>query len=175
MSSKSPKAANFDCHILPLLPPITPNVKLPARATRLKFGIPLRPPSNITSKSGKNGNVDHSSQLSSPLPPPRSLSSVNLLILRSSVLVLVLSPLCPLRPPRFNLLSSPPLTSVILRVLCGRSRPFPCGQASPLSTAYPPAPRKVVDKGLTCGIGGPYTSDVGQSGAKWGDRPHVRR
>src|SRR5690348_8992868 len=73
----SPKMAHFDCHILPLLPPITPNGKLPIPATRLEFGILPRSPSNTTSKSGKNGNVHHPSQLSPPPPPPHSLSSVS--------------------------------------------------------------------------------------------------
>src|SRR5690242_13672134 len=157
----SPKMAHFDCHILPLLPPITPNGKSPIPATRLEFGILPRSPSNTTSKSGKNGNVHHPSQLSPPPPPPHSLSSVS----RPSLSATSAS----------SAVQSVSFSSMVLRVLCGRSRPSPCGQAGPLSTAYPPAPRKVVDKGLTCGIGGPYTSDVGQSGAKWGDRPHVRR
>lgn len=47
---------------------------------------------------------------------------------------------------------------------------------SALSTGYPPpyprARRKVVDKGLFACEGEGYTSRVGQSGAKWGER-HV--
>src|SRR5690348_5444351 len=73
MSPTSPKTANLHCHILPLLPPITPNVTLPIRPTRLEFGLPPRLPSNPTSKSGKNGNVDHPSHITLPPPPLRNL------------------------------------------------------------------------------------------------------
>src|SRR5690348_1885525 len=101
-----PKVASPPCHILPLhcqilplLPPITRNVKLPDRATRLELSIRAGSPFTKNVKSGKNGNVDHPSQLS---PSP----SVILRCLRSSMLTLL------------SLLSS----SVCLRVLCGRSR-----------------------------------------------------
>src|SRR5690242_21015741 len=50
------------CRFLPLLPPITRNVKLPTRATRLEFGIWADGTRDTPSKSGKNGNVDHASQ-----------------------------------------------------------------------------------------------------------------
>src|SRR5690349_4701540 len=46
------------------LPPITPNVKLWEAANRLECGIREEDTPNTTSKSGKNGNVDHPSQLS---------------------------------------------------------------------------------------------------------------
>src|SRR5579859_3447698 len=49
--------------ILPSLPPITPNVKLPIRANRLEFKIRMESAPDTKSKSGKNGNVDHPSQL----------------------------------------------------------------------------------------------------------------
>jgi hypothetical protein len=65
------------CHflaaILPFLPPITPNVKLPIHATRLEFGIRAEVASDTTSKSGKNGNVHCASQhcLPTTLSPTR--------------------------------------------------------------------------------------------------------
>jgi hypothetical protein len=49
--------------ILPLLPSITPNVKLPDRANRLECGIGEENTPDTKAKSGKNGNVDHPSQL----------------------------------------------------------------------------------------------------------------
>jgi len=51
------------CRFLPLLPPITRNVKLPRAANGLEFGIRAEDAPDATSKSGKNGNVDHPSQL----------------------------------------------------------------------------------------------------------------
>jgi hypothetical protein len=57
------KMATYPCHFLPLLPTITPNVKLPNRATRLEFSLSARSPLVEKLKSGKNGNVDHPSQL----------------------------------------------------------------------------------------------------------------
>src|SRR5690348_16815294 len=66
-----PKVASPPCHILPLhcqilplLPPITRNVKLPDRGTRLELSIRAGSPFTKNVKSGKNGNVDHPSQLS---------------------------------------------------------------------------------------------------------------
>ena len=50
------------CRILPLLPPITPNVKLPRAANPLEFEIRMRDDADHTMKSGKNGNVNHPSQ-----------------------------------------------------------------------------------------------------------------
>src|SRR5579859_2570115 len=98
----SPKTATSPCHFLPLLPPITRNVKLPIPANPLEFKLCPRSPSKTTSQSGKNGNVHHPSQHCHPVSS--SLLSHSLR---------------PLRPPRFN---SP---SVSLRVLYGRSRRSP--------------------------------------------------
>jgi len=50
------------CQILPLLPPITPNVKSHWRANRLEFRVREERDADHKMKSGKNGNVDHSSQ-----------------------------------------------------------------------------------------------------------------
>jgi len=44
--------------ILPLLPPITRNVKLAIPANRLESGIREEETPDAQSKSGKNGNVD---------------------------------------------------------------------------------------------------------------------
>src|SRR5689334_19328500 len=93
-----PKVANRCCRFLPLLPPITRNVKLPDRDTRLEFRLQAGSPLTKKAKSGKNGNVDHPSQLSPSF-------SMILRCLRTSVLVLAPLP-----------------SSVCLRVLCGRSR-----------------------------------------------------
>ena len=57
-----PRNLAVSCHILPLLPPITRNVKLPLHGTWLEFpprGDP-RPTHNL--KNGKNGNVQCPSQ-----------------------------------------------------------------------------------------------------------------
>ena len=51
---------------LPPLPPITRNVKLPDRANRLEFGMREEDVPGTQVKSGKNGNVDHPSQLCRP-------------------------------------------------------------------------------------------------------------
>ena len=59
----SPKTATSLCHFLPLLPPITRNVKLPIPANPLQFSLRPRSARDILSKSGKNGNVNQSSQL----------------------------------------------------------------------------------------------------------------
>jgi hypothetical protein len=50
------------CRFLPLLPSITRNDKLSSAANRLEFGIWPETTLDITLKSGKNGNVHHSSQ-----------------------------------------------------------------------------------------------------------------
>src|SRR5690348_11781383 len=50
------------CGFLPLLPPITPNVKFLQAANRLEFGIRGETARDHTMKCGKNGNVHHSSQ-----------------------------------------------------------------------------------------------------------------
>ncbi len=104
-----PKVANSPCRFLPPLPPITRNVKLPIPANPLQFRVHNVSPLQAKSKSGKNGNVHHASQLSSKLlhpllhpllsaPPPRPLRPLrfNSPLLRaphsasvSSVLVLV--------------------------------------------------------------------------------------
>jgi hypothetical protein len=104
-SSKPCHPLPLCCRFLPLLPPITPNVKFPHHAAGLEFGSRGEVAPQTNSKSGKNGNVDHPSQLC-------HAPSVNLLILRSSVFVLVVlhpppRPLCPLR-----------FTSLLLRPLC---------------------------------------------------------
>src|SRR5579859_8100698 len=52
------------CRLLPLLPPITRNVKLPIPANRLEFSIRAQSVADHHAKSGKNGNVDPHSQLS---------------------------------------------------------------------------------------------------------------
>src|SRR5690349_24536715 len=46
--------ANIPCRSLPLLPPITRNVKLPLHATRLEFGGHADPAHVPKSKNGKN-------------------------------------------------------------------------------------------------------------------------
>ena len=48
--------------IVPLLPPITPNVKLPRPAIWLEFSVREETAPDISSKSGKNGNVHLRSQ-----------------------------------------------------------------------------------------------------------------
>src|SRR5690349_20572414 len=53
----------FLAAILPPLPPITPNVKLPHRPNRLECGIRDGWAVEANAKSGKNGNVDSSSEL----------------------------------------------------------------------------------------------------------------
>jgi hypothetical protein len=53
----------FLAAILPLLPPITRNVKLPDRPNRLECGIRDRSALETKVKSGKNGNVDRAGQL----------------------------------------------------------------------------------------------------------------
>src|SRR5689334_10665043 len=68
-ATSSPKVATSPCHFLPLLPPITPNVKLPIPANRLEFSGQPHPPHESFSKSGKNGNVDHPSQHCHPIAP----------------------------------------------------------------------------------------------------------
>src|SRR5689334_16240519 len=45
------------CRILPFLPPITPNVKLPIPANPLQFRLREEVPPDTPSKNGKNGNV----------------------------------------------------------------------------------------------------------------------
>ncbi len=63
-------AANLTIHlavfatILPPLPPITQNVKLPQAANLLEFAVRMRDDADHKTKSGKNGNVHHPSQLS---------------------------------------------------------------------------------------------------------------
>src|SRR5690348_12158615 len=54
----TPKVATSPCHFLPLLPPIIPNIKLPAPANPLQFSLRPRSAFITQSKSGKNGNVD---------------------------------------------------------------------------------------------------------------------
>src|SRR5690348_5060344 len=66
----TPKVATSPCRFLPLLPPITPNVKSSIPANPLEFGIREEATPDTKSKSGKNGNVDHPSQLY----PPATLS-----------------------------------------------------------------------------------------------------
>src|SRR5690242_14806886 len=90
------------CRFLPLLPPITPNVKFLQAANRLEFGIREETILDTRPKSGKNGNVHQFSQHCRNSLSPRSplallpSSSVNLRCLHSSVFVLV--SLCPPRP-----------------------------------------------------------------------------
>ena len=48
--------------MLPLLPPITRNVKLPKPANRLEFGVREEATPDTRPKSGKNGNVNPASQ-----------------------------------------------------------------------------------------------------------------
>jgi hypothetical protein len=106
------------CQIVPLLPPITPHVKLPNRPTRLEFPPRADPRLAHNLKSGKNGNVDHPSQL--------SLSALSLF-----------SPFSPSVPPhwfssRFSFLCA-------LRVLCGSSlSPPPCASVSSVVVLHPP-------------------------------------
>ena len=57
---------HFFAAIVPLLPPITRNVKFARGANRLEFGTHEENVSETKSKSGKNGNVDHPSQLCRP-------------------------------------------------------------------------------------------------------------
>jgi len=52
----------FLAAIVPFLPPITRNVKLPRAAKPLQFGIREEYALDTQPKSGKNGNVDHPSQ-----------------------------------------------------------------------------------------------------------------
>jgi len=52
------KTARGCCRFLPLFPPITRNVKLPNRATRLEFRLLARSALVKKSKNGKNGNVN---------------------------------------------------------------------------------------------------------------------
>jgi hypothetical protein len=52
----------FLATIVPLLPPITPNVKSPWVANRLEFDVCEESHADQRSKSGKNGNVHQSSQ-----------------------------------------------------------------------------------------------------------------
>ena len=49
------KVANASCRFLPLLPPITRHVKLPARTNPLQFGIRARYALRVAMKNGKNG------------------------------------------------------------------------------------------------------------------------
>ena len=93
------------CRILPLLPPITPNVKSLIPPNPLEFRCRPRSPSKAKSKSGKNGNVDQSSQLS-----PSSVTLHCLPFLRSSVVVLVSLPHS-VRSPFLDPASSPVLYS----------------------------------------------------------------
>jgi len=123
-------AATSPCHIpcrfLPLLPPITPNVKLPHHPVRLELGIRGKCDAAQKSKSGKNGNVDRSGQhclspssfLREPSHPP---------FLRTG---------SPLSSPSSALSASSavqfsPLSSVSLRILCGGSRLRAGARASP--------------------------------------------
>ena len=98
-----PQSATSPCRFLPLLPPITQNVKLPIPTNALQFGCRARSTDGSKLKNGKNGNVNLGTQLSrSPapvhLPPPPSTSSF----------------------PRVCSRSSPPSSSSVpLRVLCG--------------------------------------------------------
>ncbi len=62
-----PKTATSPCHFLPLLPPITQNVKLSVPANPLGFSPRARSPRATPSKSGKNGNVHHPSQHCHPI------------------------------------------------------------------------------------------------------------
>src|SRR5690348_13634638 len=57
------KAATSPCRFLPLLPPITRNVKYPIRRSQLEFSIRAESALARNVKSGKNGNVDLASQL----------------------------------------------------------------------------------------------------------------
>ena len=54
------------CHflaaILPPLPPRTQNAKSPQAANPLEFGMRVEDDADHTTKSGKNGNVDHPNQ-----------------------------------------------------------------------------------------------------------------
>jgi len=124
--------------ILPLLPPITRNVKLYLPAKRLEFRAQAHAAPHPKSKSGKNGNVDHRSQHCQPT----TLSSTDVGRFRggtpsgavatagwpspSAFVLIVPSSLRPPRPPRpprplrFNPLLC--VATVFLRVLCGSSR-----------------------------------------------------
>src|SRR5689334_1285870 len=100
MSPTSPRNGNLTlpdrCRFLPLLPPTMRNVTLSISTNPLQFSLCPHPSHESISKSGKNGNVDHPSQLChNPLPPlPTPLVSLD-----SSLL--------------------PPHPFVFLRVLCG--------------------------------------------------------
>ena len=107
-SSKPCHSLPHRCRILPLLPPITRNVKLPIPATRLESGIREETTPDAKSKSGKNGNVDPASQLCRAELPPAFIPGASLP--PSS-----LCPPRPLRPPRFNFF---PLLLLLLRPLC---------------------------------------------------------
>jgi hypothetical protein len=56
------KVATLPCRFLPLLPPITPIVKLPIPAAWLEFGVRADPAHGSILKNGKNGNVDRGTQ-----------------------------------------------------------------------------------------------------------------
>src|SRR5689334_21619782 len=58
------------CHFLPLLPPITRNVKLRETANRLELGIRAEDDVDHRVKSGKNGNVDQPTQHCHSHPSP---------------------------------------------------------------------------------------------------------
>jgi hypothetical protein len=56
-------SCHFLAAMLPFLPPRTRNVTLPPPANRLEFSIREEDTPDTRPKSGKNGNVDHPSQL----------------------------------------------------------------------------------------------------------------
>jgi hypothetical protein len=80
VAATSPNRAVFAAHravscrdlarSLPLLPPITRNVKLSDRATRLEFGIQDGSEVATPAKSGKNGNVHRAGQHCHPISSP---------------------------------------------------------------------------------------------------------
>ena len=57
------KVATSPCHFLPLLPPITRNVRWLRAAKSLEFRIRAQTVHDTRPKSGKNGNVDCRNQL----------------------------------------------------------------------------------------------------------------
>ena len=58
----TPRNGKHHCRFLPLLPPITRNVKLPIPTIRLEFPLGHESPAGSNSKNGKNGNVHRASQ-----------------------------------------------------------------------------------------------------------------
>src|SRR5690242_3447455 len=76
------KVANIPCRSLPLLPPITQNVKLSHPANPLQLRLRAGSPSATKLKNGKNGNVHRASQHYYPSPHPRPVQRTYRLVLR---------------------------------------------------------------------------------------------